>query len=101
MTLNIISAEARLKEKRGHKLVICGPSGVGKTTLARTLDSEKTLFMDLEAGDAAISGWPIDVIRPKSWDECRGFACFLGGPNPAVNEDQAYSQAHYDQVCQI
>ena len=85
MGLNIISAEERLKEKRGHKMVIVGPSGVGKTTLARTLDSKRTLFMDLEAGDAAISGWPIDVIRPKTWQECRNFACFLGGPNPTVN----------------
>tara|TARA_R100000005_G_C4991393_1_gene198750 strand:- start:437 stop:1300 length:864 start_codon:yes stop_codon:yes gene_type:complete len=101
MGLNIISAEDRLKEKRGHKMVIVGPSGVGKTTLARTLDNTKTLFMDLEAGDAAISGWPIDVIRPKTWEECRNFACFLGGPNPTVNEDQAYSQANYDAVCQI
>ena len=98
--LNIISAEDRLKEKRGHKIVVVGPSGVGKTSLVRTMDSEKTLFMDLEAGDAAIEAWPIDVIRPRTWAECRDFACYLGGANPAINEEQIYSQAHYDSVCQ-
>ncbi len=98
--LNIISEEDRLKEERGIKALVVGPSGVGKTTLVRTMDSESTLFMDLEAGDAAIQGWPIDVIRPRTWQECRDFACFLGGANPAMNEEQIYSQAHYDSVCQ-
>ncbi len=100
MTLNIITAEQRMAEKKGHKIVVCGQSGVGKTTLARTLDADTTLFMDLEAGDAAIEGWPIDVIRPKTWAECRDFACFLGGGNPSLTDDQAYSQVHYDHVVQ-
>jgi hypothetical protein len=100
MGLQIISAEQRLAEKRGHKIVVCGQSGVGKTTLARTLNSDSTLFMDLEAGDAAIEGYPIDVIRPKTWAECRDFACYLGGPNPSLSDDQPYSKAHYDYVCQ-
>lgn len=77
--LKIISAEERLREKRGHKIVVCGKSGVGKTTLVRTLDIQKTLFMDLEAGDAAIEGVAVDVIRPRTWAECRDFACLLGG----------------------
>ena len=80
--LQIISAAERLAEKRGHKIVVAGKSGVGKTSLVRTLDMEKTLFMDLEAGDAAIEGCEVDVIRPRTWQECRDFACFLGGGNP-------------------
>ena len=98
MALQIITADQRLAEKKGHKIVVCGQSGVGKTTLARTLNGASTLFLDLEAGDAAIEGHPIDVIRPRTWAECRDLACFLGGPNPALSEDQPYSQAHYDYV---
>lgn len=94
--LQIITADQRLAEKKGHKIVVCGPSGVGKTTLARTLDPAKTLFMDLEAGDAAIEGHPVDVIRPRTWQECRDVACFLGGANPALSDEQPYSQAHFD-----
>ena len=99
--LKIISAEERLAEKRGHKIVVIGKSGIGKTSLVRTLDQAKTLFMDLEAGDAAIEGCPVDVIRPRTWPECRDFAAFLGGGNPALPDDAVYSMAHYQSVCQV
>jgi len=98
MALQIITADQRLAEKKGHKIVVCGQSGVGKTTLARTLEPKTTLFIDLEAGDAAIEGFPVDVLRPRTWQECRDLACFIGGPNPSLLEEQPYSQAHYDYV---
>ena len=82
----------------GGIIGVIGANGVGKTTLARTLDPDTTLFMDLEAGDAAIERWPIDVIRPQTWEECRDFACFLGGPNPALTPDQPYSVVEYEKV---
>lgn len=99
MTLPIISADARLAEPRGIKGCIFGKSGIGKTTLLWTLDAQSTLFMDLEAGDLAIEGWPGDTIRPRTWTECRDLAVFIGGPNPALRDEQAYSPAHYEAVC--
>ncbi len=98
-TLPIISAEERLNQRRGIKGCIFGKSGIGKTSLLWTLDPQKTLFFDLEAGDLAIEGWNGDTIRPKTWPECRDFVVFIGGPNPAVSNDQPYSQAHYEFAC--
>lgn len=97
--LPIITADQRLAEHRGIKGVIFGRSGIGKTSLLWTLSASTTLFFDLEAGDLAIEGLAIDAIRPRTWTECRDFAVFIGGPNPALRDDQAYSPAHYAAVC--
>lgn len=97
--LPIITADQRLAEHRGIKGVIFGRSGIGKTSLLWTLNASTTLFFDLEAGDLAIEGLSIDAIRPRTWTECRDFAVFIGGPNPALRDDQAYSPAHYAAVC--
>ncbi|KPQ06828.1 MAG: ABC-type transport system involved in cytochrome bd biosynthesis, fused ATPase and permease componen [Rhodobacteraceae bacterium HLUCCA12] len=100
MSLPIITADERLAEVRGVKAAVFGPSGVGKTTLLRTLRSSTTLFFDLEAGDLAIEGLAVDTIRPRTWRECRDFAVFIGGPNPALRKDQPYSEDHYQAICQ-
>ncbi|SLN51361.1 hypothetical protein PSA7680_02662 [Pseudoruegeria aquimaris] len=99
MSLPIITADQRLAEMRGVKAAIFGASGAGKTTLLRTLKASTTLFFDLEAGDLAVEGLAIDTIRPRTWTECRDFAVFIGGANPALRDDQPYSRAHYDAVC--
>ncbi len=96
--LPIISADERLAERRGIKGAIFGKSGIGKTSLLWTLEPGATLFFDLEAGDLAIEGWPGDTVRPRTWSECRDFAVFIGGPNPALRDDQVYSRAHYEAV---
>ena len=100
MSLPIITADQRMAEPRGIKGCIFGKSGIGKTSLLWTLDPARTLFMDLEAGDLAIEGWPGDSIRPRTWAECRDFAVFIGGPNPALRDEQPYSPAHHAAVCQ-
>jgi len=98
MALPIISADDRLSHRRGIKAAIFGKCGLGKTSLLWTLPPDKTLFMDLEAGDLAVEGWSGDTIRPRTWADCRDFAVFIGGPNPALRDDQVYSAAHYEAV---
>lgn len=100
MALPIISADQRLAEQRGVKGTIFGKSGIGKTSLLWTLEPTTTLFIDLEAGDLAIEGWSGDSVRPRTWVECRDFAVFIGGPNPALRDDQVYSEAHFAAVCE-
>ena len=99
MSLPIILADQRLAERRGIKAVIFGRSGIGKTSLLWTLPPDTTLFYDLEAGDLAIEGWGGDTIRPRTWEECRDFAVFIGGANPAIPDGRPYSQRHFKDAC--
>lgn len=99
MSFPIITADQRLAEPRGVKGVLVGKSGIGKTSQLWTLNPVATLFLDLEAGDLAVEGWAGDTIRPRTWPDCRDFAVYIGGPNPALRDEQAFSQAHYDAVC--
>ena len=98
MSLPIVLADERLAERRGIKAAIFGKSGLGKTSLLWTLNPGTTLFFDLEAGDLAIEGWSGDTIRPRTWEECRDFAVFIGGPNPAIQDGRPYSQRHYNDA---
>ena len=99
--MKIITADQRLEEKNGPKILIVGPSGVGKTSLLRTISKAllaSTLFVDIEAGDIAVSDLPVASVRPRTWVECRDLACILGGFNPALPANVAYSEAHYNEV---
>jgi hypothetical protein len=98
MSLRIVSADERLAEARGVKACILGKSGEGKTSLLFSLPTETTLFADLEAGDLAVQDWPGSTIRLRTWQECRDFAVFIGGPNPALRDDQPYSAAHHAAI---
>ena len=101
MTLKIISADERLAEKSGAKILLIGPSGVGKTSTLRTLSAEmraSTAVFDIEAGLIAVSDLQFASVRPRTWDDCRNLACILGGPNPALPATATYSEAHFNEL---
>jgi AAA domain len=83
---------------RGAKILLIGPTGVGKTSLLRTVDLKTTLFVDVEAGDLAVQDLSVDTLRPRTWPQCRDLAVALAGANPAVPADSCYSAAHYASV---
>jgi hypothetical protein len=96
--MNIISADQRLAERRGAKILIVGPTGVGKTSLLRTCDPAQTLFLDIEAGDLSVQDVPMDTLRVDDWPTARDIACRIGGPNPSYAPTACYSQAHFDAI---
>lgn len=96
----IITADERAARPPAIKGIIGGPSGVGKTSLAWTLDASTTLFIDAEAGMLALEGWQGDSIALRDWQYAKDLACWIGGPNPARKSPQDYCQEHYDAMCQ-
>jgi hypothetical protein len=97
--IKIISADERLAERRGAKILLLGTTGVGKTWQLRTLLLPSTaLFIDIEAGDQAVLDLPVPTIRIDDWKTARDLACRVGGPNPSFPATLPYSQAHYEAI---
>jgi hypothetical protein len=110
MAFKIITVDERLKEQTGVKMIIVGHYGIGKTSLLKTLDVP-TLCIDLEAGLLAVQDWQGATISVRTWPEARDLglpiemifqwdplACLIGGPNPALRSDQAYSARHFESL---
>jgi len=98
MAIKFMTAEDRLAERRGVKLFIAGPAGVGKTSQLRTLDPSHGLFVDIEGGDLSVQDLPVASIRIDDWPSLRDIACCVGGPNPSFANDTAYSPAHFQAI---
>ena len=97
--MKIYTADERLNEPRGAKLVIAGPTGVGKTSLVRTIDDpSRVLFLDSEAGDLSIRDVPVDTIHIDDWRIARDVGVRIGGPNPSFASTSCYSEAHFKAV---
>lgn len=101
--MRIITADQRLAAPAKINIALFGPSGVGKTTQARTLDPKTTLFVDLEAGTLAVQDWTGDVVDVRAtaveanmhpWDVARAIACLLCGPDPSDPNGPYSAGAH-------
>jgi hypothetical protein len=104
MTGLFMSADERLALPQEINIALFGPSGIGKTTLATTLDPSTTLHIDYESGTLALRDWRGDVLDVRKsanalgadpWEFSRGLACLLAGPDPA-DVDGPYSRKAYD-----
>ena len=92
--MRIISADERLRNRRGVKFLILGPTGVGKTTLMRTIpDPSRILYGDGEGGDLAIQDLPVTSVRIEV-----DLACRIGGPNQSYGANACYSEAHFNAI---
>jgi len=97
--MRIIGADERLNEPRGVKILLIGPTGVGKTSQLHTfLDPSRVLFLDGEAGDLSVQDVPVDTIRIDDWQTARNIAVRIGGPNPSFAPTSCYSEAHFKAV---
>jgi hypothetical protein len=96
--LLIIGADQRLVEVRGAKILLVGPTGVGKTSLLRTLNAQRTLFVDVEAGDLAVTDVAVDAVHLSDWPTARDLAVRIAGPNASFGPLCSYSQTHFEAV---
>ncbi|MFN3946116.1 MAG: ATP-binding protein [Allosphingosinicella sp.] len=96
MALRIVSADERLSAAGAKTtMAIFGPSGVGKTSLLRSLPPAETLCIDLEAGMKSVQDWPGDSISVRTFADALDIGCLVGGVNPSADPSGFFSEAHY------
>lgn len=101
MSLRIISADDRLREAQGKTtMAIFGPSGVGKTSLLKSLPPPETLCIDLEAGMKSVQDWSGDSIPVRTFADAIDIGCLVGGVNPSADPNGFFSEGHYQHLSQ-
>jgi len=99
MPVRIVTADERLATANNKtSLAIFGPPGSGKTSLLRTLPSDKTVCLDLEAGMKSVQDWPGASIPIRSYTDFRDLAVLIGGPDPAADPNAWYSAQHHQHA---
>jgi hypothetical protein len=99
MALRIVSADERLSAAGAKTtMAIFGPSGVGKTSLLKSLSPAETLCIDLEAGMKSVQDWPGDSIPVRTFADALDIGCLVGGVNPSADPSGFFSEAHYQHL---
>lgn len=99
MPVRIITADERLSAANNKTSVaIFGPSGVGKTTLLKSLPPAQTVCLDLEAGMKSVQDWPGASIPVRSFIDFRDLVVLIGGADPAADPNAWYSAQHLQHV---
>ncbi len=99
MALRIVSADERLSAAGAKTtMAIFGPSGVGKTSLLKSLPPAETLCIDLEAGMKSVQDWPGDSIPVRTFADALDIGCLVGGVNPSADPGGFFSEAHYQHL---
>ena len=99
MALRIVSADERLSAAGAKTtMAIFGPSGVGKTSLLKSLPLAETLCIDLEAGMKSVQDWRGDSIPVRTFADALDIGCLVGGVNPSADPSGFFSEAHYQHL---
>lgn len=99
MALRIVSADERLSAAGAKTtMAIFGPSGVGKTSLLKSLPPAETLCIDLEAGMKSVQDWPGYSIPVRTFADALDIGCLVGGINPSADPSGFFSEAHYQHL---
>ena len=65
---------------------------------AALLDAERTLFLNLEAGELAVQGWPGDEVRIRDWERARDLAGQVGIADKLSRHPDHLSQGERQRV---